>query len=110
MKRPVLFAVARVTLRIGESTGAEPHTKGTVRMPNNGFLGLDVHADTITVAVADPDKEVILCGGIPVTLHATQCGSASRISARRARPNHAWPVCYKPWYKTLQNPPKSVKM
>jgi hypothetical protein len=45
MERPVLFAVARVTLRIGESSGAEPHTKGTGRMYKIRFLGLDVHAE-----------------------------------------------------------------
>jgi transposase len=29
------------------------------------FLGLDVHADTITVAVAEPDREVRSLGIIP---------------------------------------------
>src|SRR5215831_4774769 len=31
MERPTLIAVARVTLRRGESSGAEPHTKGIGR-------------------------------------------------------------------------------
>lgn len=34
------------------------------------FLGLDVHADTITVAIADPGKEVSLYGRIPNQLDA----------------------------------------
>jgi transposase len=36
------------------------------------FLGLDVHADTITVAVADPGKEVSLYGRIPNQLDAVR--------------------------------------
>src|SRR5215831_4196344 len=72
MERPVLFAVARVTLRIGESSGADPHTKGTGRMSKIRFLGLDVHADTITVAIAEPGKEVSLYGRIPNQLEAVR--------------------------------------
>src|SRR5262249_46037461 len=72
MERPVLFAEARVTLRMGKSSGAEPHTKGTGRMSKIRFLGLDVHADTITVAVADAGKEVSLYGRIPNQLDAVR--------------------------------------
>lgn len=36
------------------------------------FLGLDVHADTITVAIADPGKEVSLYGRIPNQLDAVR--------------------------------------
>jgi hypothetical protein len=38
--------------------GAEPHTKGVGRMSKIRFVGLDVHADTIAVAVAEPNGEV----------------------------------------------------
>lgn len=34
------------------------------------FLGLDVHADTITVAVAEPDGEVRSLGPIPNRLES----------------------------------------
>jgi hypothetical protein len=34
--------------------GAEPHTKGSRAMNNVRFIGLDVHAETIAVAVAEP--------------------------------------------------------
>ena len=36
------------------------------------FLGLDVHADSITVAIADPGKEVSLYGRIPNQLDAVR--------------------------------------
>jgi hypothetical protein len=72
MERPALFAGARVRLRIGETSGAEPHTKGTGRMSKIRFLGLDVHADTITVAIADPGKEASLYGRIPNQLDAVR--------------------------------------
>src|SRR5713101_6519156 len=52
MGRPTRFAIARVMLRIRETRGAEPHTKGVGRMSTIRFVGLDVHADTISVAVA----------------------------------------------------------
>src|SRR4051794_294984 len=38
MERPVLFAVAQVTLQISESSDAEPHTKGTGRMSKIRFI------------------------------------------------------------------------
>ena len=34
-------------------------------MPKIRFLGLDVHADTIAVAVAEPDREVRCIGVFP---------------------------------------------
>jgi transposase len=34
-------------------------------MKNVGFIGLDVHAETIAVAVAEPDGEVRSLGTIP---------------------------------------------
>jgi transposase len=53
------FAVARVTLRRDESSGAEPHTKGRSLMCNKiRFVGLDVHAEKISVSVADSGEEV----------------------------------------------------
>src|SRR5437879_3512971 len=39
--------------------------KGTGSMKKVRFLGLDVHADTIAVAVAEPDGEVRSLGIIP---------------------------------------------
>jgi hypothetical protein len=48
------IAVTRVTLRSRKPRGAEPHTKGVGRMSKIRFRGLDVHAATIAVAVAEP--------------------------------------------------------
>src|SRR6187200_1163698 len=45
--------------------GAEPHTKGVGRMSKVRFLGVDVHANTIAVAVAEPNGEVRSVGTIP---------------------------------------------
>ena len=39
------------------------------------FIGLDVHADTIAVAVAEPDGEVRPLGVIPSRLESMQTGS-----------------------------------
>src|SRR6266699_830036 len=50
------YAVSRI------NRGAEPHTKGIGRMSKMRFVGLDVHADTIAVAVAEPDGEVRALG------------------------------------------------
>src|SRR6202166_333242 len=67
-----LFAVARVTLRRGESSGAEPHTKGMVAMSKLRFVGLDVHAETIAVAVAEAGGEVRSLGVIPNRLESVR--------------------------------------
>src|SRR5436305_8758990 len=64
------FAEARVTLRRVESGGAEPHTKGIGRMSKIRFIGLDVHAQTIAIAVAEPNGEVRLVGIIPNRLES----------------------------------------
>src|SRR3989337_1652826 len=45
-------------------SNAEPHAKEPV-MSNVRFIGLDVHAETIAVAVAEPDGEVRSLGVIP---------------------------------------------
>jgi hypothetical protein len=45
--------------QIRATSGKEPVMKGKVR-----FLGLDVHAETIAVAIAEPDGEVRSLGMI----------------------------------------------
>src|SRR5690242_14771977 len=73
MERPTTdFALTRVTLRIGKPSGAEPHTKGVGRMSKIRFIGLDVHADTIAVAVAEPDGEARSLGVIPNHLESVR--------------------------------------
>ncbi len=57
--------MTRVTLRRVETGGAEPNTKGSGRTSKMGFIGLDVHAGTIAVAVAEPSGEVRSLGMIP---------------------------------------------
>ena len=52
--------------------GAEPHTKGVGRMSKVRFIGLDVHADTIAVAVAEPNGEVRSFGVIPNRLESVR--------------------------------------
>src|SRR5438093_4985575 len=64
MERPAPIRSSWVTLRVGELHNAEPHTKEPV-MSNVRFIGLDVHAETIAVAVAEPDGEVRSLGEIP---------------------------------------------
>ena len=44
--------------------GAEPHTKGLAAMTKVRFIGLDVHAERIAVAVAEPGGEVRSVGVI----------------------------------------------
>src|SRR6266404_7641724 len=53
------YIVSRVT------TTQSHKRKGTGSMKKVRFLGLDVHADTIAVAVAEPDGEVRSLGIIP---------------------------------------------
>src|SRR5262249_37694510 len=44
--------------------GAAPHTKGVGRMSKIRFIGLDVHADTISVAIAEPDNGEVRSLGV----------------------------------------------
>src|ERR1700730_8783716 len=53
------YIVSRVT------TTQSHKRKGTGSMKKVRFLGLDVHADTIAIAVAEPDGEVRSLGIIP---------------------------------------------
>src|SRR6266700_3373051 len=74
------YAVSRI------NRGAEPHTKGIGRMSKIRFVGLDVHADTIAVAVAEPDGEVRALGIIPNRLESirklvTKLGPAKQLKA-----------------------------
>src|SRR5712692_6501223 len=64
MERPAPIRSSWVTLRVGALHNAEPHAKEPV-MSNVRFIGLDVHAETIAVAVAEPDGEVRSLGMIP---------------------------------------------
>src|SRR5437867_12589531 len=63
MERPAPIRSSWVTLRFGD-LNAEPHAKEPV-MSNVRFIGLDVHAETFAVAVAEPDGEVRSLGVIP---------------------------------------------
>jgi hypothetical protein len=56
---------AWVTLLVGVNYNAEPQAERNRSMKKVRFLGLDVHAETITVAIAEPDGEVRLLGTIP---------------------------------------------
>jgi hypothetical protein len=73
------FAEARVTLRRVESGGAEPHTKGIGRMSKIRFIGLDVHAATIAIAIAEPNGEVHSVGVIPNRLESIRKAMASSV-------------------------------
>src|SRR6202165_1658116 len=64
MERPTPIRRSWVTLRVEGLHNAEPHAKEPV-MSNVRFIGLDVHAETIAVAVAEPDGEVRSVGVIP---------------------------------------------
>src|SRR5207245_8864043 len=63
MERPAPIRSSWVTLRFGD-LNAEPHAKEPV-MSNVRFIGLDVHAETIAGAVAEPNGEVRSLGVIP---------------------------------------------
>src|SRR5579864_8259130 len=64
MERPAPIRSSWVTLRDWSQHIAEPHAKEPV-MSNVRFLGLDVHAETIAVAVAEPRGEVRSLGTMP---------------------------------------------
>src|SRR6185295_11649295 len=64
MEQPAPIRSSWVTLRDWSQHIAEPHAKEPV-MSNVRFIGLDVHAETIAVAVAEPDREVRSLGAIP---------------------------------------------
>src|SRR2546426_5415845 len=64
MERPAPIRSSWVTLRDWSQHIAEPHAKEPV-MSNVRFIGLDVHAETIAVAVAEPDGEARSLGVIP---------------------------------------------
>src|ERR1700680_2487688 len=57
MERPAPIRSPWVTLRVGVLHNAEPHAKEPV-MKKVRFVGLDVHAETIAIAVAEPDGDV----------------------------------------------------
>ena len=57
---------AWVTLSVDVTTTQSHKRKGTGPMKKVRFLGLDVHAETIAVAVAEPDGEVRSLGIIPI--------------------------------------------
>src|SRR5216684_5752400 len=56
---------ARVTLRIGKEPRRRAAYEGEPAMRNVRFIGLDVHAETIAIAVAEPGGEVRSLGVIP---------------------------------------------
>src|ERR1700686_1761294 len=58
------FAARGLRCELEALHNAEPHAKEPV-MSNVRFIGLDVHAETIAVAVAEPDGEVRSLGIIP---------------------------------------------
>ena len=66
---------------------AEPHAKEPV-MSNVRFIGLDVHAETIAVAVAEPDGEVRSMGVIP------NRPESIRKLVKRLGPAEGLRVCY----------------
>src|SRR5262245_53277646 len=63
MERPAPIRSSWITLRVEALRNAEPHAKEPA-MSNVRFIGLDVHAETIAVAVAEPDGEVRSVGVI----------------------------------------------
>src|SRR6202165_5779515 len=63
MERPAPIRSSGVTLRVGVLHNAEPHAKEPV-MSNVRFIGLDVHAETIAVAVAERDGEEVRSVGV----------------------------------------------
>lgn len=68
---------------------SEPQTEGTGHMKEKlRFLGLDVHAQTITVAIADPDGEVRSLGTIP------NCAESIRKMTKKLSPAEKLRVCY----------------
>ena len=56
-----------VTLRIGKTKVVQSHIRKESVMKKIRFVGLDVHAETIAVAIAEPERngEVRSLGSIP---------------------------------------------
>jgi transposase len=62
----VRFALKRIHgERLPNAGPKQPHQREPVMKGKLRFLGLDVHAETISVAVAEPDREVRSLGTIP---------------------------------------------
>src|SRR5438874_330463 len=87
MERPAPIRSPWVTLRDWSQHIAEPHAKEPV-MSNVRFIGLDVHAETIAVAVAEPSGEVRSLGVVPNRPEAV------RKLVRKLGPPHSLRVCY----------------
>ena len=64
MERPAPIRSSWVTLRVGDSQ-TQSHMRKEPVMSTVRFIGLDVHADTIAVAVAEPGGEVRSLGIVP---------------------------------------------
>src|SRR6266581_7820186 len=64
MERPAPIRSSWVTLRVGDSQ-TQSHMRKEPVMSNVRFIGLDVHAETIAVAVAETAGEVRSVGVIP---------------------------------------------
>src|SRR5438046_2289649 len=65
IEQSALFALFRVTLRLGETSDAAPHTEGTGRGVKHDFLS----TRTLTRAIADPGICLGLCVRIPNPLN-----------------------------------------
>src|SRR4030088_747499 len=79
---------AWVTLTVMKPTTQSHKRKGTGSMKKVRFLGLDVHAETIAVAVAEPDGEVRSLGVIP-----NRTESIRKLVTKLGPPAHTR-VCY----------------
>src|SRR5216684_8960291 len=79
---------ARVTLRIGKEPRRRAAYEGEPAMRNVRFIGLDVHAETIAVAVAEPGGEVRSLGTIP-----NRAESVGRLIRKLGKPEQLR-VCY----------------
>lgn len=71
------------------TAGAEPHAEATGLKKHTGFVGLDVHKDQISVAVAESGGAVEYLGQI-----ANDPAAISKLRARLARPSAGLSFCY----------------